>query len=80
MLDSVLHRHIRLGDGLTERIKVHAHEVDCFNVIVLQLFHVLRYVAAGEERTVDFRMERLYAAVADFRKTGNVTYTCYRNT
>ena len=80
MLDSVLHCHIRLGDGLTERIKVHAHEVDCFNIIVLQLFHVLRNVAAGEERTVDFRMERLYAAVTDFRKTGNVTYTCYRNT
>ena len=80
MLDGVLHCHIRLRDGLTERIKVHAHEVDCLNVIVLQLFHVLRYVAAGKESSMDFRMERLYAAVTDFRKTGNVTYTCYRNT
>ena len=79
MLDCIFHCHIRLCDGFAERIEVHAHEVDSVNVIVLQLFHMFRNVAAGKKGSVYFRVESFHAAVADFRKTCNVAYTCNRN-
>ena len=79
-LDGVLHLHVGFGDGLTEGIEVDADHVDEFNAVLLERRHVRRVVAAGQQTAVHLGMERLHAAVADFRETRHVADVDYLHT
>ena len=70
VLDRVVQRHVRSGDGLLERIKIHNDEINRLNVMRADSGFV-RFVAANEKQTaVDFRMERFDAAIEHFGKAG----------
>ena len=70
VLYRILHGHVRLGDGLLERIEVDADHVDVFYAVLLQLLTVAFEVPASEQGSVDLRVKGLHAAVADFRESG----------
>ena len=61
-----------LRDGLDEGVEVDDDEVDRRDALSLQLRHVLRQVAAGEDAAVDDGMERLDAAVEDLGEAGEL--------
>ena len=71
VFDGVLEGDALLGDGLPERIQVHAHEFDGLDAVLLQRFHMGRNVAAGQDAAVHLRVQRLHAAVADLREAGD---------
>ena len=62
--------HVRLGDGGLERIQVHDHEINrCDGVLLDRRF--VRFVATNEEQpAMNFRVQRLHAAVEHFGKAG----------
>ncbi len=72
VLDGLLHLHSGFGDGLAERVEVHAHQVDVRDAVVAQRLHVGRIVAAGQQAAVHRGVQRLHAAVANLRKSGDV--------
>uniref|UniRef100_A0A6J5ZQ13 Unannotated protein n=1 Tax=freshwater metagenome TaxID=449393 RepID=A0A6J5ZQ13_9ZZZZ len=59
-------------DGLFERVKVHADEVDKLNAVLFGLGQVLAVVAEREQPGVEPRVERLDAAVHDLGETGEI--------
>src|SRR5574344_3012890 len=76
MFNGILHGDIGFCYGLTERIKVHTDQVDSLYSIVLQLFHVLWDIPAGQESSMDFRMKSLDSAITDFRESCHVADAC----
>ncbi len=58
-----------LGAGrLLERVEVDHDEIDRFDVVVREIFHVARVVAQREDAAVDSRVQRLDPAVEHLRK------------
>ena len=55
------------SDGLFEGIEVDDHRVDFRDLVLSGLFGVLRIVAAGEDPSENFRMERFHASAEDRR-------------
>ena len=68
-LDRFCQRDVRLGDGFFERIEIHHHQIDRWNVIGLGLGDVRRIVAALQQSAVDFRVQGLQAAVEKLGRT-----------
>ena len=78
VLDGIFHRHIRLGYGLTEWIEVDTHQVNSAYSVVFQLLHVVWNIPSRQQGPVDFRMEGLDSAVADFGEAGYIAYARHR--
>ena len=71
MLNRILKGYTLLGDGFTERVEVDADEVDGFNSVLAKSFHMLRELPAGEDASMDFRVEGLDPAVKNLRESGH---------
>ena len=71
VLDGILQGDALLGDGLAERIEVHAHEFDRVDAVLLQGFHMGRDVAASQDAAVHFRMQCFHTAVTNLRESGD---------
>ncbi len=71
VLDGIFQGDAFLGDGLLERIQVHAYQVDGLDTVLLQGVHVGLQVTAGQDTAVHFRMQGLHPAVQDLRETGD---------
>ncbi|MNN21916.1 hypothetical protein D3C81_1352530 [compost metagenome] len=69
VLDRVGERAVRLGDGFTERIQVDHQHVDAIDARCLDGVHVLGAVATGQEAAVNLGVQRLDAAIQNFRRT-----------
>ena len=72
VLDGLLQRAAGLGHGRFKRVEVDHQHVDGGDAVRFKRRHVLRQVAPGEQATVNFRVQRLDAAIEHFRKTGVV--------
>ena len=71
-LDRVLLGHVETGDGLLERVEVHAHEVEGSIRWLAELGEVALEVAAGEDAGVDARMQRLHAPPEQLGELGDL--------
>ncbi len=80
MFDSILHRDIRFGDGLTKRIEVDADEVYLLYSVVAQLLHVIRNIPARKKGTVNLWMKGLYTTIANLGESRDITHTGHRQT
>ena len=70
VLNRIVQAHVRLGDGLLERIKIHHDEINRLNAMCADGGFV-RLVAANEQQAaVDFRMQGFDAAIEHFGKAG----------
>ena len=70
VLDRVVQAHVRLGDRLLERIKIHDHQINRRDAMFFD-GGLVRFIAANEKQAaVDFRMQRLHAAIQHFGKAG----------
>ena len=61
-----------LLDRALERIEVHADQVDRLDALRLEGRHVVRVVAAREQRGVEPRVQGLHAPVEDLRRAGEL--------
>ena len=70
LLDGLLERHARPGDGGLEGIEIHHHQFEGEDAVLGQGLHVLGVVVAAEDAAVDLGMQGLQPAVHHFRKAG----------
>ncbi len=64
--------HAGFGDGGSERVEVHADQVDGRDAVGVDGGHVLGQVAAGQDAAMHLRVQGLDAAVEHFREAGVV--------
>jgi len=57
-------RHLR--NGFFERVKVHHYEIDQLDLVLHRLRKMVGLVAARQEAAMNFRVQRLHAALHDF--------------
>src|SRR5437763_185487 len=72
ILDQFLKLYARLGRGFLEGVEIHDHHVDGSNPMFGDGSDVLRIVAAVQDSSVNFRMQRLDASVEHFGEAGKV--------
>src|SRR5213594_1679168 len=78
VLDRFLSRDVGARHGLLERIERRDDEVDWGNSMLLERGEMLGHIPAGEEPSVDSRMERLDPTVEHFREPGDVRHLSHR--
>jgi hypothetical protein len=69
-LDRVFLADRAAGDDVLERVEVDADEVDRLDRVVLERGAVICPVAAGQDRRVDARVQRLDPAAEHLRRLG----------
>ena len=70
VLDGVVERDVGLRDGGLERVKVHHHEVNRRDAVLLHSGLVLSVAADVEQAAVDLRVQRLHAAIEHLGEAG----------
>ena len=68
VLDGVVQRDVRLGDGLLEGIEVHHDEIDGGDAVLAH--HTVVDAAPRQDAAVDTRMQCFHPPVHDLRKAG----------
>src|SRR5206468_3184932 len=72
LLDRLLGRDPRLGDGLPEGIQVDRDQVDRGDAVFYERGPIARVSAAGEQAAVHLGMQGFHATVHHLRKTGDL--------
>ena len=62
----------RLTDGFDEWIQVHTNQIDQGKLMLLNLLHVFRVVADGEQTSGNPRIQCFHAAIKNFREAGQI--------
>jgi hypothetical protein len=77
LFDCLRLRHVLAHDGLLERVKIHDHHIDRFNVVLGHCGHVLGIIPQCQEGAVDSRMQSLDTAIHHLRKASDLGYIAY---
>ena len=72
VLDGVVQRHVRFGDGLLKRIQVHDHQIDGLDAVLGGLRFVVGIAAKVQQPAMHFRVQRLDASIEHFGKAGEL--------
>ena len=59
-------RAVRLGNGLTKRVKVDDQQIDAIDLMFFESRHVFVAIAASEQSAMNFRMQRFNPTIEDF--------------
>ena len=80
VLNRVVQAHIRLGDRRLERVQIHDHQINRRDAVLFG-GGLVRFIAADEKQAaVDFRVQRLHAAIQHFGKAGVFADVLHRET
>ena len=71
--------YVWFGNGFTERIEVHSHQINAFDAVFLHSFHMFRIITDSEDASVNLGMQCFHTAIHHFRKSGHFGNRFYRN-